>query len=99
VKTGRSLALVFLIITWISQSLPLIKVLSASSDIEHSVDGRRSSDDFSAMPGTGVALHSQAGLAIRLSAAILKCFEKKIDVGIVLVALKYAIHSPKRQMA
>jgi hypothetical protein len=39
------------------------------------------------MPGTGVSLHGQAGLAIRLSAVILKCFEKENNVGIVLVAL------------
>ena len=54
------------IVTWISQSCPLIKIFSASSDVEHSIDGRGSSDDFTSMPGASVAIHGQAGSTIRL---------------------------------
>jgi hypothetical protein len=57
----------FAIFTRISQPLPFVEILTTSSNVEHAINGRRSTNDFTTMPRTGIAVHGQTRSAIWFS--------------------------------
>ena len=52
--------------TGVTLSVPLVVVLPAASDVEHSVDHGRAADHLAAVPSARVPVHCQTRFAVRL---------------------------------